>query len=104
MTSASVIFGKSPSSPDADELRADRRLCCAQPAGQSGCGVRLFRDLCEAGAGSLAGGAWPEPARFPLRAAFAQTKKAGRREFWRARLALMMGTSSSPSFPVTDRD
>ncbi|HSD92682.1 MAG TPA: gephyrin-like molybdotransferase Glp [Methyloceanibacter sp.] len=34
----------------------------------------------------LAGGAWPEPRRFPLPAAFAQTKKARRREFWRARL------------------
>lgn len=34
----------------------------------------------------LAGGAWPEPHRFPLPAAFTQKKKAGRREFWRARL------------------
>jgi len=34
----------------------------------------------------LAGGAWPEPHRFPLPAAFTQTKKPGRREFWRARL------------------
>ena len=34
----------------------------------------------------LAGGEWPEPHRFPLPAAFAQKKKVGRREFWRARL------------------
>lgn len=34
----------------------------------------------------LAGGVWPEPQRFPLPAAFAQKKKLGRREFWRARL------------------
>ncbi len=35
----------------------------------------------------LAGGAWPEPTRFPVRAAFSQNKKVGRREFWRATLA-----------------
>jgi molybdopterin molybdotransferase len=35
---------------------------------------------------TLAGGAWPEPHSFPLPAAFTQKKKAGRREFWRARL------------------
>jgi molybdopterin molybdotransferase len=34
----------------------------------------------------LAGGAWPEPQRFPLPAAFTQKKKVGRREFWRAKL------------------
>jgi molybdopterin molybdotransferase len=34
----------------------------------------------------LAGGAWPEPQRFRLPAAFTQKKKVGRREFWRARL------------------
>ena len=34
----------------------------------------------------LAGGAWPEPARFPLPASFTVKKKVGRREFWRARL------------------
>lgn len=34
----------------------------------------------------LAGGAWPEPVRFPIRAGFSQRKKPGRREFWRARL------------------
>jgi molybdopterin molybdotransferase len=32
----------------------------------------------------LGGGAWPEPARYPLQAAFAvPKKKTGRREFWR---------------------
>ncbi len=32
----------------------------------------------------LGGGAWPEPARFPLKAAFSvRKKKTGRREFWR---------------------
>jgi molybdopterin molybdotransferase len=35
----------------------------------------------------LAGGAWPEPVRYLVPAAFAQKKKKGRREFWRARLA-----------------
>jgi len=35
---------------------------------------------------TLAGGMWPEPARYPIAAAFSQTKKLGRREFWRARL------------------
>ncbi len=34
----------------------------------------------------LAGGNWPEPVRYKLPAAFEQTKKAGRREFWRAKL------------------
>ncbi len=34
----------------------------------------------------LAGGVWPEPVCFPLPASFAQKKKVGRREFWRARL------------------
>lgn len=34
----------------------------------------------------LAGGVWPEPVSFPLHASFAQKKKVGRREFWRARL------------------
>jgi molybdopterin molybdotransferase len=34
----------------------------------------------------LAGGAWPEPIRYPLPAGFSQKKKPGRREFWRARL------------------
>ena len=36
----------------------------------------------------LAGGAWPEPHRFPLPASFAQRKKVGRREFWRAKLTI----------------
>jgi molybdopterin molybdotransferase len=35
----------------------------------------------------LAGGAWPEPVRYPVPAGFTQTKKVGRREFWRAKLA-----------------
>ena len=35
---------------------------------------------------SLSGGAWSEPVRYPLPATFSQKKKAGRREFWRARL------------------
>ena len=39
----------------------------------------------------LAGGAWPEPQRFPLPAAFAQKKKLGRREFWRAKLTREAG-------------
>ena len=34
----------------------------------------------------LAGGVWPEPTRFPVVSNFTQKKKAGRREFWRARL------------------
>ena len=34
----------------------------------------------------LAGGAWPEPHRFPLPTNFSQKKKLGRREFWRAKL------------------
>ena len=34
----------------------------------------------------LAGGAWPEPYRFPVPASFTQRKKLGRREFWRAKL------------------
>jgi molybdopterin molybdotransferase len=34
----------------------------------------------------LAGGLWPEPRRFEVPAAFTQTKKLGRREFWRAKL------------------
>ena len=35
---------------------------------------------------SLSGGAWSEPVRYPLPTMFSQKKKAGRREFWRARL------------------
>jgi molybdopterin molybdotransferase len=34
----------------------------------------------------LAGGAWPEPRRFPLPASFSRKKKVGRREFWRGKL------------------
>jgi molybdopterin molybdotransferase len=47
----------------------------------------------------LAGGAWPEPVRYPLPAAFGQTKKAGRREFWRAQLAMKDGRLSVTKFP-----
>ena len=34
----------------------------------------------------LAGGTWPEPARFSVSCSFNQRKKVGRREFWRAKL------------------
>lgn len=34
----------------------------------------------------LGGGSWPEPLRYPMPALFSQTKKIGRREFWRGRL------------------
>jgi molybdopterin molybdotransferase len=47
----------------------------------------------------LAGGTWPEPVRYPLPAAFAQTKKPGRREFWRAQLATKDGRLSVAKFP-----
>ncbi len=48
----------------------------------------------------LAGGVWPEPQRFPLPAAFTQTKKAGRREFWRAKLIRGAdGEVSTAKFP-----
>jgi molybdopterin molybdotransferase len=47
----------------------------------------------------LAGGIWPEPVRYPVPAAFAQTKKVGRREFWRARLAAKDGKLSVAKFP-----
>jgi len=50
----------------------------------------------------LAGGAWPEPHSFPLPAAFAQKKKPGRREFWRARL--MRGTGGQVSVAKFPRD
>jgi molybdopterin molybdotransferase len=46
----------------------------------------------------LAGGAWPVPRRYPLPAAFAQKKKSGRREFWRARL-IDEGGLSVAKFP-----
>ncbi len=40
----------------------------------------------------LAGGAWPEPIRYPLRAAFSvPKKKTGRREFWRGYLTTADG-------------
>jgi molybdopterin molybdotransferase len=47
----------------------------------------------------LAGGEWPEPVRYPLPAVFAQTKKAGRREFWRAQLTTNNGRLSVAKFP-----
>lgn len=41
---------------------------------------------------SLGGGAWPEPARYPLKAAFeVKRKKDGRREFWRGALTQGQG-------------
>ena len=46
----------------------------------------------------LAGGAWPEPVRYPVPAAFSQTKKKGRREFWRARLVTKDGKLSALKF------
>jgi len=46
----------------------------------------------------LAGGMWPEPVRYPLPAAFAQTKKVGRREFWRAKLTQRDGRLSVAKF------
>ncbi|MEJ2122978.1 MAG: molybdopterin molybdotransferase MoeA [Alphaproteobacteria bacterium] len=47
----------------------------------------------------LAGGAWPEPVRFPVPAAFTQKKKLGRREFWRARLIREDGRLLVDKFP-----
>ncbi len=47
----------------------------------------------------LAGGAWPEPVRFPVPAAFSQKKKVGRREFWRARLIREEGRLLAAKFP-----
>ncbi|BAQ18648.1 molybdopterin molybdotransferase MoeA [Methyloceanibacter caenitepidi] len=47
----------------------------------------------------LAGGAWPEPVRFPVPAAFSQRKKPGRREFWRAMLARENGKLVATKFP-----
>ena len=46
----------------------------------------------------LAGGVWPEPVSFPLPASFAQKKKVGRREFWRARLNRTGGRLSVAKF------
>ncbi|MGB6439876.1 MAG: molybdopterin molybdenumtransferase MoeA, partial [Methyloceanibacter sp.] len=37
--------------------------------------------------------------RYPVPAAFAQTKKVGRREFWRARLVATDGKLSVAKFP-----
>jgi molybdopterin molybdotransferase len=47
----------------------------------------------------LAGGDWPEPTRYAVPAAFTQTKKKGRREFWRASLATKDGRLSVHKFP-----
>ena len=47
----------------------------------------------------LAGGAWPEPPRYSLPADFTQKKKAGRREFWRARLVEKNGRLVVAKFP-----
>jgi len=47
----------------------------------------------------LAGGDWPEPARYPLAAAFSQKKKGERREFWRAQLTKKDGRLSVTKFP-----
>jgi molybdopterin molybdotransferase len=47
---------------------------------------------------ALAGGSWPEPIRYPIAAAFSQNKKAGRREFWRARLTTTDGRLSVAKF------
>jgi len=46
----------------------------------------------------LAGGTWAEPVRYPVPAAFTQTKKAGRREFWRAKLTRKDGRLSVEKF------
>jgi molybdopterin molybdotransferase len=47
----------------------------------------------------LAGGEWSEPARYPVPAAFTQTKKKGRREFWRAHLVNEDGGVRAHKFP-----
>ena len=47
----------------------------------------------------LAGGTWPEPARYPVPSAFTQKKKTGRREFWRARLVREDGELCVAKFP-----
>lgn len=49
----------------------------------------------------LGGGAWPEPARYPLKAAFSvPRKKTGRREFWRGVLtADEAGLAMAGKFP-----
>jgi molybdopterin molybdotransferase len=46
----------------------------------------------------LAGGTWAEPVRYPVAAAFGQTKKQGRREFWRAKLTLKGGRLAVEKF------
>ncbi len=47
----------------------------------------------------LAGGTWPEPVRYPIPAAFTQSKKPGRREFWRAQLTRKDGRLAVAKFP-----
>jgi len=47
----------------------------------------------------LAGGAWPEPVRFPVPANFTRKKKVGRREFWRAQLVQESRQLSVAKFP-----
>jgi molybdopterin molybdotransferase len=46
----------------------------------------------------LAGGTWAEPVRYPIVAAVAQTKRRGRREFWRAKLTLKDGRLAVEKF------
>jgi molybdopterin molybdotransferase len=46
----------------------------------------------------LAGGTWAEPVRYPIAAAFTQTKKKGRREFWRAKLTRKYGKLAVEKF------
>jgi molybdopterin molybdotransferase len=51
----------------------------------------------------LGGGAWPEPARYPLKAAFSvRKKKTGRREFWRG--FLTQGSDGMLAAGKFDRD
>ena len=47
----------------------------------------------------LAGGTWPEPVRYPIPAAFTQSKRPGRREFWRAQLTRKDGQLAVAKFP-----
>ena len=46
----------------------------------------------------LAGGTWPEPVRYPLRAAFAQTKKAGPARVLACKLTLKDGQLAVAKF------
>ena len=49
--------------------------------GNSGRGVRCFLIYVRPVLARLGGGTWPEPVRYPIAAAFEQTKKQGRRGF-----------------------